>query len=107
MSDPRTTVNLFERHKIHLDPNRPPMTKSEVNELSNTIGSLKRTKTTIENATTTLSKYEDRAANWGGKPSDSGTMINAGIKCLHTAKYWLVQALDVLECARKYAKEGK
>ena len=107
MIDPRTTVNLFERHKIHLDPNRPPMTKSEVNELSNTIGSLKRTKTTIENATTTLSKYEDHSANWGRKPSDSGVMINSGIKCLHEAKYWLVQALDVLECARKYAKEGK
>ena len=107
MSDPRTTVNLFERHKIHLDPNRPPMTKSEVNELSNTIGSLKRTKTTIENATTVISKFEDLAANWGGKPSDSGTMINAGIKCLHNVKYWLVQALDVLECARNYAKEGK
>lgn len=107
MIDPCTTVNLFERHKIHLDPNRPPMTKSEVNELSNTIGGLKRSMRTIENATTVISKFEDRAANWGGKPSDSGTMINAGIKCLHTAKYWLVQALDVLECARKYAKEGK
>ena len=107
MIDPRTTVNLFERHKIHLDPNRPPMVKSEVNELSQTIGGIKRSMRTIENATTVISKFEDRAANWGGKPSDSGTMINAGIKCLHSAKYWLVQALDVLECARNYAKEGR
>ena len=83
------------------------MVKSEVNELSQTIGSIKRSMRTIENATTVISKFEDLAANWGGKPSDSGTMINSGIKCLHTAKYWLVQALDVLECARNYAKEGR
>ena len=94
-------------HHFLADPNSPPMVKSEVNELSQTIGGIKRSMRTIENATTVISKFEDRAANWGGKPSDSGTMINAGIKCLHSAKYWLVQALDVLECARKYAKEGK
>ena len=68
MIDPRTTVNLFERHKIHLDPNRPPMVKSEVNELSQTIGGIKRSMRTIENATTVISKFEDRAANGGGKP---------------------------------------
>ena len=107
MSDLRESVNISERHKIHIDPNRPPMVKSEVNELSQTIGGVKRSMRTIENATASISKFEDRAANWGGKPSDSGTMINAGIKCLHNAKYWLVQAIDVLECARKYAKEGK
>ena len=94
-------------HNFHADPNRPPMVKSEVNELSQTIGGIKRSKRTIETATAAVSKFEDCAANWGGKPSDSGTMINAGIKCLHNAKYWLVQAIDVLECARKYAKEGK
>ena len=94
-------------HHFHDDPNRPPMVKSEVNELSQAIGGIKRSMRTIENATTVISKFEDRAANWGGKPSDSGTMINAGIKCLHSAKYWLVQALDVLECARNYAKEGR
>ena len=94
-------------HHFHNDPNRPPMVKSEVNELSQTIGGIKRSMRTIENATTVISKFEDRAANWGGKPSDSGTMINAGIKCLHNVKYWLVQAIDVLECARNYAKEGK
>ena len=107
MDDPRTTVNLYERHKIHLDPNRPPMTKTEVNELSQTIGGLKRARRSLENATTILLKYEDRAADWGNKPSDSGMLINSGIKCLQSAKYWLVQAVDVLECARKYAKEGK
>ena len=94
-------------HHFHADPNRPPMVKSEVNELSQAIGGIKRSMRTVENATAAISKFEDRAANWGGKPSDSGTMINAGIKCLHNAKYWLVQAVDVLECARKYAKEGK
>lgn len=103
MEDPRTTVNLFERHKIHLDPNRPPMTKSEVVELSQLIGGIKRSMRTIENATTCISKFEDRS----DKPSDSGMMVNSGIKCLHTVKYWLVQAIDVLECARNYAKEGK
>ena len=94
-------------HHFHADPNRPPMNKSEVNELSQTIGGIKRSMRTIENATAAVSKFEDLAANWGGKPSDSGTMINAGIKCLHNVKYWLVQAIDVLECARNYAKEGK
>ncbi len=94
-------------HHFHDDPNRPPMVKSEVNELSQTIGAIKRSKRTIENATAAVSKFEDLAANWGGKPSDSGTMINAGIKCLHSVTYWLVQAIDVLECARKYAKEGR
>ena len=107
MNDPRTEVNLFERHKIHLDPNRPPMTKSEVVELSQAIGSIKRVMRTIENATTYISKFEDHAENWGQKPSDSGLLVNSGIKCLHSVKYWLVQAIDVLECARKYAKEGK
>ena len=94
-------------HHVESDPDRPPMVKSEVNELSQTIGGIKRSMRTIENATAVVSKFEDRAASWGGKPSDSGTMINAGIKCLHSAKYWLVQAIDVLECARKYAKEGR
>ena len=107
MNDPRMIVNLYERHKIHIDPDRPPMVKSEVNELSQSIGGIKRSMRTIENATAAVSKFEDLAANWGGKPSDSGTMINAGIKCLHNVKYWLVQAIDVLECARNYAKEGK
>ena len=103
MEDPRTTVNLFERHKIHLDPNRPPMTKSEVVELSQLIGGVKRSMRTIENATTCISKFED----YSDKPSDSGTMVNAGIKCLHIVKYWLAQAIDLLECARNYGREGK
>ena len=103
LTDPRTQVNLHERHKIHIDPNRPPMTKSEVVELSQMIGGIKRSMRTIENATAGISKFEDRS----DRPSDSGMMVNSGIKCLHTVKYWLVQAIDVLECARNYAKEGK
>ena len=87
----------------HSDPNRPPMTPPEVATLSQTIGGLKRSKTTIANARQTLSRYEDRAE----KPSDSGTMINAGLKCLSSAVYWLEQAIDVFESGRNYAKEGK
>lgn len=94
-------------HHFHADPNRPPMNKSEVNELSQAIGGVKRSMRTIENATAAVSKFEDLAANWGGKPSDSGTMINAGIKCLSQATYWLKETIDVLESARYYAKEGK
>ena len=35
------------------------------------------------------------------------TLINAGLKCLSTAVYWFDQAIDVVESARNYAKEGK
>ena len=96
-------VNLYEKHRWHLDPNRPPMTSAEVATLSQTIGGLKRSKTTIANARLTLSRYEDRAE----KKSDSGVMLNAGLKCLGRTVYWLEQAIDVLESARKYAKDGK
>ena len=87
----------------HSDPNRPPMTPPEVVTLSQTIGGIKRSKRTLTNAAQTLSRYEDRAE----KPSDSGIMVNAGLKSLHMAVYWLKQAIDVLESARKYAKDGK
>ena len=96
-------VNLYEKHRWHLDPNRPPMTSAEVATLSQTIGGLKRSKTTIANARLTLSRYEDRAE----KPSDSGTMINAGLKCLSSAVHWLEQAIDMFESGRNYAKAGK
>lgn len=98
-------MTLFEKKRIHihLDPNRPPMTPAEVVKLSQTIGGLKRGRNTIANAKQTLSRYEDRAE----KPSDSGTLINAGLKCLSTAVYWFDQAIDILESARNYAKEGK
>lgn len=98
-------MTLFEKKRIHIhiDPDRPPMTKAEVNELSQTIGGIKRSKTTITNAEATLSRYEDRA----DKPSDSGLFINAGLKSLKTAIYWIEQALDLLESARDYAKKGK
>ena len=96
---------LFDRthYHVHLDPNRPPMTKMEVVGLSQTIGGLKRSKRTIENAAAVISKFEDRAE----KPSDSGMLVNAGLKCLHQATYWLKETIDVLESARNYAKEGK
>lgn len=96
-------VNLYEKHRWHLDPNRPPMTPPEVTTLSQTIGGLKRSKTTIANARLTLSRYEDRAE----KKSNSGTLLDAGLKDLGSAVYWLEQAIGVLESARNYAKEGK
>ena len=96
-------VNLYERHRWHLDHNRPPMTPSEVTTLSQTIGGLKRSKTTIANAKVILSRYEDKAE----KKSDSGVMLNAGLKSLSVAVYWLEQAIDALESARNYAKAGK
>ena len=97
------TIPLFEKHMWHLDPNRPPMTPPEVATLSQTIGGLKRSKTTIANAWQTLSRYEDRSE----KKSDSGTMINAGLKCLASAGYWLKEAIGLFESGRNYAKDGK
>ena len=96
-------VNLYEKHRWHLDPNRPPMTPPEVVTLSQTIGGLKRSKNAIANAMHTLSRYEDRAE----KKSDSGTMLDAGLKTLSDVVYCLERAIDVLESARNYAKEGK
>ena len=98
-------MTLFEKKRIHIhiDPDRPPMTKAEVITLSQTIGGIKRSKTSIRNAKATLSRYEDRS----DKPSDSGLLLNAGLKCLQAAIYWTEQAIETLECARNYAKEGK
>lgn len=87
----------------HSNPNRPPMTPSEVITLSQTIGGLKRSKRTIANARVILSRYEDRDE----KKSDSGVMLNAGLKTLSDGVYCLERAIDVLESARDYAKEGK
>ena len=98
-----STVAENLRVHWHQDPNRPPMTPSEVVTLSQTIGGIKRSKMTIANARQVLSKYEDRAE----KPSDSGMFINAGLKSLSTAAYWLEQAIDLLESGRNYAREGK
>lgn len=104
-SEGEVMMTLFEKKRIHihLDPNRPPMTSAEVATLSQTIGGLKRSKTTLANAWHTLSRYEDRAE----KKSDSGTMINAGLKCLSSAVHWLEQAIDMFESGRNYAKAGK
>ena len=96
-------VNLYERHRWHLDPNRPPMTPPEVATLSQTIGGLKRSKKTIANARQTLSRYEDKSE----KPSDSGLFINTGLNEMKTAIYWLEQAISMLESGRDYAKKGK
>jgi len=98
-------MTLFEKKRIHIhiDPDRPPMTKAEVITLSQTIGGIKRSKKTITNAKATLTRYEDRS----DKPSDSGLLLNAGLKSLKTAIYWIEQALDMLESARNYAKKGK
>ena len=97
------TVAENLRTHWHSDPNRPPMTPPEVTTLSQTIGGLKRSKTTIANARLTLSRYEDKAE----KKSDSGVMLNAGLNSLSVAVHWLEQAIDALESARNYAKEGK
>lgn len=96
-------VNLYEKHRWHLDPNRPPMTPPEVTTLSQTIGGIKRSKRTIANARLTLSRYEDRAE----KKSDSGTMLNFGLESLSAAVERLEEAISSLESARNYAKEGK
>ena len=98
-----STVAENLRIHWHSDPNRPPMTPPEVATLSQTIGGLKRSKTTIANAKVTLSRYEDKA----DKKSNSGVMLNAGLKQLSMAVYWLEQAIDALESARNYAREGK
>ena len=96
-------VNLYEKHRWHLDPNRPPMTPAEVVTLSQTVGGIKRSKRTIANARLTLSRYEDRAE----KKSDSGTMLNFGLESLSAAVERLEEAISSLESARNYAKEGK
>lgn len=90
-------------HHFQADPNRPPMTMDEAKDLAQKIGALKRGARTIAIAKDGIAKYEDRA----DKKSDSGLLVNAGIKCLSSALYWLDQAVDVLGSAHKYAKEGK
>ena len=103
MEDPRTVVNLFERHKIHIDPNRPPMTKSECVTLSQMIGGLKRSARTIGNAQAVLKKFEDRS----DKPSDSGLFINACLKDLAQVRYFMDRTIEILGDALRHAKEGK
>lgn len=96
---------LFDRTHIHihLDPNRPPMTKAEVTTLSQTIGGIKRSKTALTNAKTTLSRYEDKSDS----PSDSGLFVNTGLQDLKTAIELIERAIDMLVSARDYAKKGK
>ena len=96
-------VNLFEKHRFRIDLDRPPMTKAEVNTLSNLIGSLKRSLTTVKNADATRAKFEDKSE----KPCNSGTLINAAGKCLALAVHWMSEGIEELELARNHAREGK
>lgn len=96
---------LFDRthHHVHLDPNRPPITKAECLNISSAKGALLRALNTIKRQYAVLAKYEDRS----DKPSDSGLLINASLKCLGSSAYWLDEGVGVLESALKHAKEGK
>lgn len=96
-------INLYERHRWHLDPNRPPITTTERRTISDAKGALKRALNTIMRQSAVLAKYEDRSA----KPSDSGVLINASLKCFASAAYWLDEGIPMLESALKHAKEGK
>ena len=96
---------LFERTRIHihLDPNRPPITKTECRNISDAKGAILRATNTIKRQSAVLAKYEDKS----DKPSDSGVLINASLKCLASAAYWLDEGIPMLERALAYAKEGK
>lgn len=96
---------LFDRthHHVHLDPNRPPITKSECIDISCAKGTLLRALNTVKRQSAVLAKYEDRS----DKSGNSGLLINASLKCFASAAYWLDQGVGVLESALKYAKEGK
>lgn len=79
------------------------MTKAEINTLSNQIGALKRSLTTVKNADATRAEFEDKSE----KPCYSGLLINAAGKCLALAVYWMSEGIEVLELARNHAREGK
>ena len=97
------TTPLFNQIRIHLDPNRPPITKAECLNISDAKGALRRALNTVKRQSAVLAKYEDRS----DKPSSSGMLINASIKCFASAAYWLDQGVGVLESALKHAKEGE
>lgn len=96
---------LFDRthHHVHLDPNRPPITKAECLNISSAKGALLRALNTVKRNSAVLAKCEDRS----DKPSDSGMLINASLKCFGSALYWLDQGVGMLNSALTYAKEGK
>ena len=96
-------TNLYEKHRFRIDLDRPPMTKAELNALSNLIGSLKRSLTTVKNADAMRAKLEDKSE----KPSNSGVLINAAGKCLALAVHWMCEGIEDLELARNHAREGK
>lgn len=92
---------LFDR--AHIDLNRPPVTKGECCDISSAKGAIRRALNTVKRQSTVLAKFKDRS----DKPSNSGMLINASLKCFASAAYWLGQGVDILESALKYAKEGK
>jgi len=96
-------INLYERHRWHLDPNRPPITTTECMTISAAKGALKRAFNTVRRQMAVLARYADHA----DKPSDSGMLINASLKCFASAAHWLNEGVGVLESALKHAKEGE
>ena len=96
-------INLYEKHRWHLDPNRPPITSVERAGISDAKGALKRALNAVRRQMAVLGKYADHA----DKPSNSGMLINASLKCFATAGYWLNEGIDELESALKYAERGE
>lgn len=96
---------LFERRHIHihLDPNRPPLTKAECLNIANAKGALYRALNTLKRQSEVLAKYKDCS----DKPSNSGILIGASLKCFCFAEHWLEEGVGELESALTYAKEGK
>ena len=99
----RTALLDHRGIRIHLDPDRPPITKAECLNISSAKGALLRALNTLKRQSAVLAKYEDKS----DIPSDSGMLINASLKCFASAAYWLDQGVGVLENALKHAKEGK
>ena len=96
-------INLYEKHRWHLDPNRPPITSTERASISDAKGALKRALNTVRRQMAVLAKYADHS----DKPSNSGMLINASLKCFAAAAQWLNDGVDEVESALKYAKEEK
>lgn len=96
---------LFDRthHHVHLDPNRPPITSTECASISEAKGALKRALNTVRRQMTVLWRYADRA----DKPSNSGMLINASLKCFATAEHWMDEGINEVESALRYAKEAR
>lgn len=96
-------INLYERHRWHLDPNRPPITTTERTTISDAKGALKRALNTVQRQMAVLARYADHA----DKPSTSGMLINASLKCFASAAHWLNEGVGEIESALAYAKKGE